>query len=107
MESLNKKQLAFLLDISAEDARAKMCVAWSAEKRTENEAKWNKKGKIEDPYPLDMPIDLLSRRLNIPTLKQMVEDVESNYLNRPASKKWILFDYPEKHIAKCGRDGKK
>lgn len=37
--SLTKQQLAFVLDIKAEEARAKMCVAWCKFKGIENKAK--------------------------------------------------------------------
>lgn len=54
-----------------------------------------------------MSIEILAVQLKIPNLQSMVDDVRNNYINRPATKKWILFDYPEKHIAKCDKDGKK
>jgi hypothetical protein len=105
MKTLNKKQLAFLLEISNEDARAKMCVAWCEENEIENIAKWNNKNKIIDNYPFNMPIELLAKRLNIPNLQVLVEDIKNNYLVRSATKKYILNDFPEKHIAKCNKSG--
>jgi hypothetical protein len=105
MTYLNAQQLAFILDIKKEDARAKMCVAWSAHIGQENQAERNAKGKIVDPYPIGMPVEILSKHLNIPTLQDSVDDIVSNYLNRPASKKWILCDYPEKQIAKTESSG--
>jgi hypothetical protein len=100
MKFLNAQQLAFVLDIKKEDARAKMCVAWSSDKGEENKAERNAKGKLVDPYPVAMPIDMLAEKLNLPTLQQSVDDICENYLKRPASKKWILCDFPEKHLAK-------
>ena len=96
MNFLNKNQLAFILDIKAKDARAKMCHAWAASKGIPNTAIRNKKEKIEDNYPDAMPIDLLAEHLNLPTLQSSVDDIQDNYLKRPASKKWILCDFPEK-----------
>ena len=105
MKFLNAQQLAFILDIKKEDARAKMCVAWSNSIGEINKAEWNEKGKIIDPYPLAMPVDLLARELNLPTLQDSVDDIVNNYLTRPASKKWILCDYPEKQVAKTDATG--
>lgn len=53
-----------------------------------------------------MPIEILASGLNLPTLQQMVDDIEQNYLKRNASKKWILCDYPEKELKKLANDGK-
>lgn len=111
MNYLNKSQLAFILDIKADDARAKMCVAWCAEKQIPNNAEWFSEGegmkpKLIDEYPDAMPIEILSKHLNLPTLQQSVDDIQDNYLNRPATKKWILCDYPEKEIEKGKKAGK-
>lgn len=105
MTFLNAQQLAFILDIKKEDARAKMCVAWAASKGEENKAARNAKGKIEDPYPVAMPVQMLAQFLNLPTLQESVNDITDNYLNRPASKKWILCDLPEKIIKKAEAEG--
>lgn len=104
--SLTKQQLAFLLDIKAEDARAKMCVAYCKFKGIKNEAEENDKGKIIDKYPINISIEILSQYLDLPTLQSMVNDVESNYLSRPASKKWILCDFPETTIRLAEQSGK-
>lgn len=117
MNFLNAQQLAFILDIKKEDARAKMCAAWEKMKgipRKTNSmkfdevagAKRNINKKIEDPYPQAMPISILADGLNIPTLEQMFVDIRENFLKRPSSKKWILADYPEKIIKKAEQDGK-
>lgn len=107
MNFLNKSQLAFILDIKAEDARAKMCVAWCADKKIENKAFWDDETyKLIDDYPDAMPVEMLAVQLNLPTLSQSVDDIRDNYLNRPGTKKWILCDYPEKEIEKGTKAGK-
>lgn len=104
--SLTKQHLAFVLDIKAEEARAKMCVAWCKFKGIENQAETNKKGKVIDPYPDTMDVSVLSKYLNLPTLAAMIEDIETGYLNRPAAKKWILCDYPEKKLLAAKEAGR-
>ena len=104
--SLTKQQLAFILDIKAEEARAKMCVAYCKFKGIENEAVENDKGKIVDKYPVSISIEILSKHLNLPTLQSMVNDIEQSYLMRPASKKWILCDFPETTIRLAEQSGK-
>lgn len=115
MKELNKKQLAYLLDIKIEDARAKMCAAWEKEHNIQrfadnskvvangelSGAVRNSKNKIEDKYPDKMSIDLLSRNLNLPDLQFIANDVENNYLSRAATKKFILDEYPRKEIHKA------
>lgn len=56
---LNKKQLAFILDINQEDARAKMCSAWAKSKKEKQQGIWDpsKNHKIDDPYPVAMSIE--------------------------------------------------
>lgn len=98
MKFINAKQLAFVLDIKVIDARAMMCHAWAKYNRIDNEAEYNEKGKIIDPYPLAMEIVMLAEQLNLPTLFQSVKDIQDNFLKRPGSKKWILCDYPEKEL---------
>jgi len=98
MNTLNKTQLAFILDIKAEDARLKMTHAWCKIHAIKNDAFLNLKDKVEDPYPAAMEISVLAEGLNLPNLQAMVDDIHNNYLVRPATKKWILCDYPEKEI---------
>lgn len=117
MKSLNAQQLAFILDIKKEDARARMCNAWCKYKGIPNETlkeghlqigqvavpgaeRPKGSAKVRDPYPNDMEIELLARELNLPNLQQMTDDIHENYLKRPASKRWILCDYPEKQLEK-------
>lgn len=114
MNFLNSQQLAFILDIKKEDARAKMCNAWEKEKgiqRTDHHkvevkgAEWEKK-KVKDSYPLAMPVEMLSRQLNLPDLQTAVKDITQNFLTRKATKKWILYDYVEKKINSARNEGK-
>jgi hypothetical protein len=103
MKYLNAQQLAFILDIKKEDARVKMVNAWCRAKAIDNKLSRDHAGKIDkvtDNYPEGMLIEMLSKELNLPTLQISVDDIVNNYLTRPASKKWILCDYPEKQIAK-------
>lgn len=114
MKYLNAQQLAFLLDIKKEDARARMCNAWTRSKSMEKgrlgeipKAKRNKNNKkIEDDFPLAMPIEILSTELNLPDLQMACDDIEKNYLERKATRRWIMWDYPEKQIATQERAGK-
>lgn len=112
MKNLNSQQLAFILDMKKEEARAMMTTAWCKEKGINNQAQREYKkdgslGKLSDPYPVDMPIDILSRHLNLPLLQQSVDDITQNFLTRPGSKKWILCDLPEKLQLKAQEEGKK
>jgi hypothetical protein len=117
MNFLNSQQLAFLLDIKKEDARARMCNAWEKVKGIPKDsnanhyesvhgAAWNHKNKIQDSYPQAMPIQLLAEGLGIPALQHMVDDIWNNYLIRKSTKKYILWDFPEKEIALATKAGK-
>lgn len=115
MTFLNAQQLAFILDIKKEDARAKMCNAWEKEKGIPMDKDGDgpklrgakrKKNKIEDEYPQSMSIKILSAHLNLPHLQSVVDDITSNYLTRKATKKYILYDYPEKKLKAAEADGK-
>jgi len=106
MKFVNTQQLAFILDIKKEDARAMMCNAWCKAKGIQNMATRNDKGKISDAYPQAMDVQLLADQLNLPTLAESLNDIENNYLSRPASKKWILCDYPEKLEVKANKECK-
>lgn len=110
MKFLNAQQLAFILDIKKEDARFKMVNAWCKAKGVPNNLERKHDGKLDketDKYPEAMPIDLLAWQLNLPTLQDSVDDIVNNYLIRPASKKYILCDLPEKLILKAKEDGHK
>ena len=101
MNTLNAKQLAFILGIEVQDAREKIVYAYCKSTGQSVPAKRNKLHgediKYTD-YPTDVPIEVLSVHLNLPTLQESVNDIEQNYLTRPGSRKWILCDYPEKKI---------
>lgn len=115
MTYLNAQQLAFILDIKKEDARARMCNAWCKAKGIPNDsdnegpkvagATWEKK-KLIDSYPQAMPVEMLSEQLNLPTLQVMIDDIRNNYLKRPATRKYILADFPEKQIQLAEKAGK-
>jgi hypothetical protein len=109
MKTLTKSQLAFILDIKVEDARAKMCAAYSQERNEGTEtvkgAVWNMKNRVDDDFPKQMSIDLLSRRLNLPHLQTAVDDIVSNYLTRPGTRRYILRDFPDKLIKKTEEAG--
>lgn len=107
MKFLNAQQLAFILDIKKEDARAKMCHAWCSAKGIQNQAfRLKDSQRIIDDYPQAMEVVMLAEKLNLPSLQEAVNDITENYLTRPASKKWILCDYPEKQIKKLEDSGK-
>ncbi len=110
MNYLNSKQLAFILDIEVQEAREKMVLAHCKSKSLRIPSKRNREHKEDikySEYPEAMLIEMLAVQLNLPTLQQSVDDIVSNYLVRPASKKWILCDYPEKQIKKLTAEGKK
>lgn len=109
MNYLNAQQLAFILEIKKEDARFKMVHAWCKAKGIKNKLERDHTGKLDkqsDNYPEAIPVEILSEQLNLPTLQQSVDDIVNNYLSRPASKKWILCDFPEKELKKCKEAGK-
>jgi len=103
---LNKQQLAFILDIKAEDARAKMCTAHCKSIGVVNNAYRDLKNKIIDDYPLAISVDVIAKELNIPTLQDSVNDIHDNYLSRAATRKYLLCDLPDKQRAKNELTGK-
>lgn len=115
MKYLNSQQLAFVLDIKKEDARTMMCNAWTRSQGMEKvgvmkeipKVKRGKSNKIEDAFPQAMLIELLSKELNLPDLQMACDDIENKYLERKATRRYIMWDYPEKLILKAEKDGKK
>lgn len=97
MSFINAQQLAFVLEITKEDARAKMCVAWEKFKGL-NHTTERVKGKIVTDYPEVMDAEMIANQLNLPQLPLALKDIHDNYLKRPGSKKWILCDFPEKEL---------
>lgn len=122
--TLNYKQLAFILDIKPVEALEKIIFVYCKVKgkqlpRSENTVKeylfedreYLVEGKIKtrsvrNDLPEFLDIGLLALHLNIPTLQQAVQDIQNNYLVRPATKKWILCDYPEKQLKSCSDNDK-
>src|SRR6187401_1308692 len=98
MNSLTAQQLAFILDIKVQEARAKLCHAWCKFHGIENKAYFNENNKIVDDYPTSIPIGMISQTLCIDNLQDVVDDIQRNFLTRPATRKWILCDYPEKEM---------
>lgn len=109
MTFLNAQQFAFILGIKKQDARAKMCFAHCSSKNETCKAFFDEDGKLQghEQYPEALAISLLSERCNLPDLQTAVNDIKDNYLTRPASKKFILCDYPEKQIERMAENGEK
>lgn len=102
---INYKQLAFILDIEAIEALQKIiAVHCKVSGKVPPRAGERAKVYIQDGWPESLDIGLLALHLNLPTLQAMVEDIQNNYLNRPAMKKWILCDYPEKQLKLCSNN---
>lgn len=105
---INYKQLAFILDIEPVKALEKILYVYHKTSGKDlpyshKNAKgylFNDDGKRNN-LPESMDIGLLAQYLNLPTLQNSVEDIQNNYLNRPATKKWILCDYPERELKRC------
>lgn len=112
MKYLNYKQLAFVLSIPPIKALEKIIAAHCKMKGVDLPypqekavnylfdfvVKDGKKVKVRNSTPDTLSVDDLALHLGIPTLKESIEDIQKNYLNRPASKKYILSDYPEKQL---------
>jgi hypothetical protein len=102
MDTLNARQLGFLLKIGVDDARRTMIAAYCKEQNVEV-ASWSstspKQEYHKDDYPETVKIELLSRHLNIPNLQQVVDEITNNYLTRKSSRGYIL-GYPLKVIEK-------
>lgn len=98
---INYKQLAFILDIEPIEAARKIIYCHCKAFGLGVPAKYN---LIRDYYfkgsewPTELPVETLSKHLNLPDLQLAVVDIRENYLKRQASKKWILMDYPEKEL---------
>lgn len=96
---LTYKQLAFILDIKPIEALEKMIAVHCKVKNCSTPRPADKvKVYINEGYPQEMDCGLLAVHLGIPSLQQSVEDIKNNFLKRPATKKWILCDYPEKQL---------
>lgn len=104
MEKLNKSQLAWMLGIRPADARDRMVYAWCKSKG--EEVSINYVNEFADGYPDEMDVEFLSKWLNVPNLKQAVDDIHNNYLKRNATRSFIL-NYPLKKINKALDDARK
>lgn len=112
MKYLNYKQLAFVLGIPPIKALEKIIAIHCGIKNLstpevcEKVSEYlhdriiqnGKEVKLRNSMPEIMDIETLSEKLNLPTLQASVDDICANYLNRPASRKWILCDFPEKEL---------
>jgi hypothetical protein len=98
---LSYKQLAFILDIEPIEALKKIIYVHC---KVRGIALPYSQEKVKDylypgsVLPDELDVGLLALHLNLPTLQQSVEDIKNNFLKRPATKKWILCDYPEKEL---------
>jgi hypothetical protein len=96
---LNYKQLAFILDIKPIEALEKIIYVHCKVKGISRPQPQDKvKSYLVDGFPEDFDLGSLAVHLNLPSLQQSVEDIRNNFLKRPATKKWILCDYPEKEL---------
>lgn len=108
LSKLNYKQLAFILDIEPVKALEKILYTHSkvtgknflASCDTVKEYLFFEQGKkkVRNDLPESYDIGLLCVHLNLPTLQQSVDDIQNNFLKRPATKRWILCDFPEKEL---------
>lgn len=101
------KQLAFLLDIEAVHAYEKIIFAYCLENKKAPPPQKTITKESPKPYtvtdykrmnyPQEIALDILERHTKL-TLAPAIRDIQENYLNRAASKKWILCDFPEKEM---------
>lgn len=115
---INYKQLAFLLDIKAiralEHILAAHCKATGltlpapAETANEYLFNYNEKGQktTRSTWPDSMEVEKLEKHLGI-SLQSAIDDIRENYLNRAATKRWILCDFPENKVRLAQEAGKK
>lgn len=115
---ISYKQLAFILDIKSiralEHILAAHCkvtgLALPKPAETPNEYLFNfsEKGKktTRTTWPDSMEVERLEKHLGI-TLQPAINDIRDNYLNRAATKRWILCDFPENKVRLAAEAGKK
>lgn len=98
--NLNYKQLAFILDIDAIDALKKIIFVHCKLKNIDIPKSSN---LIRDyinkdsSWPSEMELCQLAEHGNLPQLPFAVAQFK-NYLTNQGTKKYILFDYPEKEL---------
>lgn len=113
---IDYKQLAFILDIKPVEALEKIIYVDCKIKGTITPRSCDtvkeylfdkqKSKSVRNSTPESLDVALLEEHLNLPTLSQAIQDIQNNYLIRPASKKWILCDYPEKQLMLCHKGDK-
>lgn len=100
--TINYKQLAFILDIKPVEALEKIIsVHCKVTNRAVPARCQTVKEYLKNNWTESLDVGLLALHLNLPTLQASVVDISRNYLVRPATKKWILCDYPEKQLKLC------
>jgi hypothetical protein len=97
---LSAAQLAVLLDIKPKDARNKMIFVYCKQHKKDPTG-----FSADRDTPSHLPISLLSEKLNLPNLQEMVNDVHENFFKRPATRHWIL-NYPGEKLSKLKEKGK-
>jgi hypothetical protein len=100
---LSKAQLGHILKETQIDARKKMIVAWCKENGkvppviNPNADEKKEMKRIDKGYPDWIAIPILAKHLNLPDLQQAVNDIRYNYLERTATRQYII-EYPQKKI---------
>lgn len=91
MESINAKQLAYLLGISVKDANKKIMLAlYEDYQKAKLETEMNPNGLIE--------IDLFEKKTGIP-IRLAMEDIRMRALERKSFAKYLMRDYPEQQLS--------
>lgn len=98
---ITHKQLAFILDIEAIEALGKIIFAHCKDRNQDIPPQKAKPYKVTDyknmGLPQEIPLDVLEKHTGL-KLGSAILDISENYLKRPASKKWILCDFPEREL---------
>lgn len=98
---LNYKQLAFILDIEPVDALKKIIFVHC---KLNNVGIPRSSSLIrsylykDSPWPSELELCQLSEHLNLPQLPYAVDQIKNHYLTNVGTKRYILFDYPEKEL---------
>lgn len=98
---INYKQLAFILDIDPIDALKKIIFVHCklTNKQIPRSSNLIRDYVFKDSsWPSEMELCQLADHGNMPYLPMMVEQIQNKYLKNPASKKYILCDFPEKEL---------
>jgi hypothetical protein len=103
MNKLTHTQFAFIMKLDADAARRMMIHAYAKSKgQTVDPAHNGKKRSeyVQDYYPKEFDIDMLSKELNIPHLQLAVNEVRHNLMKRPTTRGHIM-EYPQGVIDKA------